>query len=102
MFEYKFETKKEILDVFKKIKKFIVSDIHNTERYVDFVGRSKLAKRIWCSFAMLFNIESISTVGEIIEDFYNIKLDSYFKVEEWEDKILNLYDICDGKYLEIE
>jgi len=97
-----FETKKEILDAFRKIKKFIVSDIHNTEHYKGFVGNSELAKRIWCSFVMLFSIESISTVGEMIENFYNIKLNSYFKVEEWEDKLLNIYDICNGKCLEIE
>ena len=94
--------KKEILEIFKQIKRFIVSDIHNTESYKNFVGNSELAKRIWCSFVVLFGIDSISTVGKMIENFYNIKIDSYFKVEKWEDKILNLYDICDVKYLEIE
>jgi hypothetical protein len=94
--------KKKILASFRQVKKFIVSDIHNTERYMAFVGNSKLAKRIWCSFVMLFSIESISTVGKMIEDFYNIKLDSYFKVEEWEDKLINLYNICNNKHLEIE
>lgn len=96
------ETKEKILIRFRQIKEFIVSDIHNTERYVAFIGRSELAKRIWCSFAMLFGIESISTVGEMIEKFYNIKLDSYFRVEEWEDKLINLYNICDKQCLEIE
>lgn len=97
-----FKTKNEILDAFRQIKKFIISDIRNTERYVAFIGRSELAKRIWCSFAILFNIETISTVGEMIEKFYNIKLDNYFRVEEWEDKLINLYNICDIKCLEIE
>lgn len=97
-----FKTKNEILDAFRKIKKFIISDIHNTEDYVNFVGYNELARRIWCSFTMLFGIETISTVGEIIEKFYNIKLDSYFRVEEWEDKMLKLYNICDKQYLEIE
>ena len=87
------EPKEKILIRFRQIKKFIISDIRNTERYVAFVGRSELAKRIWCSFVILFNIESISTVGEMIEVFYNIKLDSYFRVEEWEDKLINLYNI---------
>jgi hypothetical protein len=97
-----FETKKEILVAFRKIKKFIVSDIHNTARYMSFVGNSELAKRIWCSFVILFNVESISTVGEIIENFYNIKLDSYFRTYDWEDKMLKLYNICDKQCLEIE
>jgi len=97
-----FKTKNEILDAFRQIKKFIISDIRNTERYVAFVGDSELAKRIWCSFALLFGIETISAVGEIIEKFYNIKLNNYFQVEKWENKLINLYDICDNKYLEIE
>jgi len=96
-----FETKKEILIAFRQIKKFIVSDIHNTERYVDFIGESELARRIWCSFDELFGIVSVSTVGEMIENFYNIKID-YYEAKKWEDKMLNLYDICNSKYLEIE
>ena len=95
-----FETKKEILAAFRKIKKFI-KDKENVSAYRNYIGNTILAKKIFCAFAKLFKIQTISDVGIVIERFYNIKI-SYFRTDSWENKLINLYDICDNKYLEIE
>lgn len=100
MFEYKFETKKQILAAFIKIKIFI-KDERNVSDYRNYIGNTILAKKIWCAFARLFKIQVISDVGLIIERFYNIKI-SYCRTNDWEDKMLKLYNICDSNVLEIE
>jgi hypothetical protein len=95
-----FETNKEILDAFRQIKKFI-KDEKNVFEYRSYIGNTMLAKKIWCAFVKLFKTGSISDVGIIIERFYNIKI-SYYRTDDWEDKMLKLYNICDKQYLEIE